>query len=291
MKRLMAFLGFVLVFTASAFAQENSLLWKISSPDGKIQSYLFGTYHIIGSDYLKEHLKVQSAYSAASSIVVETEIDSSQMMAVALKGMMMGKSLKGMMDSADYSLVKTELEPSLGADLAQLDQFKPVFISIMYSLALAQKYTPEKLNYGGQAIDQYFAHQGKKSGKKVYSLESSAEQAEILFNSQSLEEQIEDLVEMAKDKEAVVKMTKSVIQSYLDEDLKTMYEEAKNLEEASGDLDVLLDDRNLRWIEILKPILSEGNAFIAVGALHLPGEKGLIELLQKEGYILSPVLK
>ena len=234
MKRLMAFLGFVLVFTASAFAQENSLLWKISSPDGKTQSYLFGTYHIIGSDYLKEHLK---------------------------------------------------------ADLAQLDQFKPVFISIMYSLALAQKYTPEKLNYGGQAIDQYFAHQGKKSGKKVYSLESSAEQAEILFNSKSLEEQIEDLVEMAKDKEAVVKMTKSVIQSYLDEDLKTMYEEAKNLEEASGDLDVLLDDRNLRWIEILKPILSEGNAFIAVGALHLPGEKGLIELLQKEGYILSPVLK
>lgn len=290
MKRLIAFLTLVLVFTIPALAQENSLLWKITSPDGKTSSYLFGTYHILGSDYLNEHKKVQDAYLASKAVVVETEMDSSQMMAVAMKGMMLGKSLKALMDSADYALVKREMEPSLGMDLAQLDQFKPIFISIMYSLALAQKHTPEEMTYGGMPIDQYFAINGRKRGKEINSLETSMEQADILFNNQSLEEQAEDLVELAKDKTEVVKMTKAVIQSYLDEDLKTMYTEANKMEEASGDLEVLLDDRNLRWIKILEPILTKGEAFIAVGALHLPGEKGLLELLEKEGYTLSPVL-
>lgn len=290
MKRLIAFLTLVLVFTIPAIAQENSLLWKITSPDGKTSSYLFGTYHILGSDYLNEHKKVQDAYLASKAVVVETEIDSSQMMAVAMKGMMPGKSLKALMDTADYALVKRELEPSLGLKLAQLDQFKPIFISIMYSMVLAQKYTPEEMTYGGMPIDQYFASNGRKRGKEINSLETSMEQADILFNNQSLEEQAEDLVELAKDKGKVVTMTKAVIQSYMDEDLKTMYSEANKMEEASGDLELILDDRNLRWIKILEPILTKGEAFIAVGALHLPGEKGLLQLLEKEGYTLSPVL-
>lgn len=290
MKRLIAFFSLVLVFTIPALAQENSLLWKITSPDGNNTSYLFGTYHILGSDYLNDHKKVQAAYQASQSVVVETEIDSSQMMAVAMKGMMLGKSLKKMMDSADYALIKRELEPSLGMDLAQLDQFKPIFVSIMYSMALAQKFTPEEMTYGGLPIDQYFASNGHKMKKEITSLETPMEQAEILFNSQNLDEQIEDLVELAKDKDEVIAMTKMVIQSYMKEDLKTMFEEAHKMEEATGDLEVLLDDRNDRWIGILNPILMKGEAFIAVGALHLPGENGLLELLKKEGYTLSPVL-
>ncbi len=290
MKRLIAFLTLVLVFTIPALAQENSLLWKVSSPDGKTTSYLFGTYHILGSDYLNDHKKVKDAYLASKSVVIETEIDSSKMMAVAMKGMMLGKSLEKLMDSADYALVKSELEPSLGMDLSQLDQFKPIFVSILYSMTLAQKYTPKEMTYEGMPIDQYFAYNGRKLKKQINSLETPLEQAEILFNSQTIEEQIEDLVELAKDKDEVVAMTKMVIQSYIDEDLKTMYEESQKMEEASGDLEVLLDDRNTRWIGILNPILKEGQAFIAVGALHLPGKKGLLELLKKEGYTLSPVL-
>lgn len=290
MKRLIAFLTLVVVFTFPALAQENTLLWKITSSDGKTSSFLFGTYHILGSDYLNENQKVKAAYMASKAVVVETEIDSTQMMAVAMKGMMIGKSLKGLMDSTDYSLVKSELEPALGMDLAQLDQFKPVLISIMYSLALAQELTPDEMTFGGMPIDQYFAVNGRKIGKEINTLETSMEQADILFNGQSVEEQIEDLVELAKDKSEVEKMTREVIQSYINQDLKRMFEVANKMEESSGDLDALLDDRNERWIGLLKPILTKGDAFIAVGALHLPGEKGLIELLEKEGYTLSPVL-
>lgn len=290
MKRIIAFLSLIVVFVIPSQAQENSLLWKVTSPNGKSTSYLFGTYHIVGSDYLNDHKKVQAAYLSANSIVVETEMDSTQMIILAMKGMMIGNSLKGLLDSADYAMVKAEIGPSLGLDLAQLDQFKPVFIAIMYSLALAQEYTPAEMQYGGAPIDQFFAANGRELGKEINILETSMEQADILFDSQTVEEQAADLVELAKDKNKVVKMTKAVIQSYMNEDLKTMYEEAQKVEEASGDLDVLLDDRNEKWIGILNPILTKGKAFIAVGALHLPGEKGLIELLKKEGFTLSPVL-
>ena len=51
----------------------------------------------------------------------------------------------------------------------------------------------------------------------------------------------------------------------------------------------LLIDRNYRMVRRMRPRLMEGNSFIAVGALHLPGAEGIIHLLEKEGYRVSPV--
>jgi uncharacterized protein len=54
--------------------------------------------------------------------------------------------------------------------------------------------------------------------------------------------------------------------------------------------DILLDKRNMNWVKQLNDIMPRQPVFIAVGAGHLPGSKGLIALLKKEGYTLRPLL-
>lgn len=290
MKRFMAF-GLFAIFFVGVFnlnAQKAPLLWKVTSPETKTTSYIFGTYHLVGSDYLKDHELVRNAYDDASTVVVETVLDSSAIMVVAMKGMMLDHSLKDLVDSADYALLKTELEAVLGMPIEQLSNFKPIMISTMYSLAKAQEATPESFSYGGSPIDLYFADEGKKKGKEIIPLETALEQAEILFEGQTVEEQAMALVENVK-AEVEDDLSSEVLDAYMAEDLDRLWKLNEDWDDSMGEMTVLLDERNKKWIPKLKPVLDTGNAFIAVGALHLPGKVGVLELLKKEGYKVEPV--
>lgn len=290
MKRFMAF-GLFAIFFVGVFnlnAQKAPLLWKVTSPETKTTSYIFGTYHLVGSDYLKDHELVRKAYDDASTVVVETVLDSSAIMVVAMKGMMLDHSLKDLVDSADYALLKTELEAVLGMPIEQLSNFKPIMISTMYSLAKAQEATPESFSYGGSPIDLYFADEGKKNGKEIIPLETAWEQAEILFEGQTVEEQAMALVENVK-AEVEDDLSSEVLDAYMAEDLDRLWKLNEDWDDSMGEMTVLLDERNKKWIPKLKPVLDTGNAFIAVGALHLPGKVGVLELLKKEGYKVEPV--
>lgn len=289
MKKILSTSLLSLLFILQGQAQpESSLLWKIQSPGGQT-SYLFGTYHLVGSDYLNTHKKVEEAYKNAQTVVVETVIDSSQLMQVAMISLMPEHSLKELVNSADYELLREEIKEVTGADLALFDKVKPMALSAMYAMALAQEATPVGLSQGGQPIDLYFAANGKKTGKKVVPLETMLEQAEILFGSSPVEEQAHSLVQMVKEKDTGEDLTEEIIRSYEEEDLNRMWELTDTLGDAYGDMALLVDDRNQKWVPLLKPLLDEGNTFVAVGALHLPGAQGLIALLRKEGYQVIPV--
>ena len=288
MKKLGFAILFLTTFISGKAQLENSLLWEIENTETKQKSYLFGTYHILGSDYIDDHQKVKEAYQKATDVVVEMVVDSSRLMEVMMIGMMPGNSLKAMTDSSDYALLKEKLEPVIGMNLALVDQFKPMTIATLYSLKLAEAEESDELDYEGMPIDLFFAADGKKSGKKIHPLETMKEQAEILYGSFTIEEQLEWLLEMVKDEEGAESSTRKVIEAYLNEDLNAMLAESEDMEEQFGDLDVLIKNRNEKWIATLTPLLDKGNAFIAVGALHLPGDDGLIKLLRKEGYKVSP---
>lgn len=276
----------LLIAVFPATAQKSSLLWKIENPETKATSYIFGTYHLIGSGYLDENAPVKKAYEGSETVVVETILDSSAMMMVAMKAMMLDNSLKSLVDSVDYFLLMQEIEPLIGMPIAQFDNVKPIMLSTMYSVAKAQEATPEDFNFDGTPIDLYFAENGKEKGKKVVPLETAMEQAEILFDSQTVEEQAAALVENVK-AEVEDDLSGEVLDAYQKQDLDKLWKLSQDWDESMGEMTLLLDDRNKKWIPKLKPLLDEGNVFIAVGALHLPGEMGVLELLRKEGYIVS----
>lgn len=278
----------LLVVALPAKAQKSSLLWKIEHPETKEVSYIFGTYHLIGSDYLEQNPKVEKAYTEAKTVVVETVLDSSAMLTVAMKAMMFDNSLRNLVDSADYLLLQQEIEPIIGMPIAQFDNIKPIMLSTMYTVAKAQEVTPEDFAFEGTPIDLFFAENGRETGKKVVALETAMEQAEILFDSQTVEEQAEALVESVK-AEMEDNLSSEVLDAYKEQDLDRLWKLTQDWDESMGEMTLLLDDRNQKWIPKLKPLLEEGDVFIAVGALHLPGETGVLKLLKKEGFKVKSV--
>jgi uncharacterized protein YbaP (TraB family) len=289
MKKVVALFTLLLagLFVSAQSVKQNSLLWEITGPKGKV-SYLFGTYHLLGSDYIKEKPNLNLVYEKSETVVVETIIDSALLPQMAMKTIMV-ESIEDMVDSADYALISAAVEPLVGAPMSMLNNMKPMALATVISLKMAQDATPDSFQFSGMPIDQYFASKAKELKKNTVPLESMMEQADILLNGESIEVQLEALLYILKEKEEGRQMAQRTMTAYIEEDLAAMLTLSQDYEEEMGDVSAILDDRNKNWIPKLKPLLAEGSVFIAVGALHLPGEFGLIRLLRAEGFSLKPV--
>lgn len=283
MKKLCFALGLILMGLGASAQNLNSIFWEVKAPNGAV-SHLLGTYHLMGGSYLNEINRAPEAFAQSRAIVLEMLLDSAALGQASLMTIMPGKSIKKMTDSLDYLLLKEKLEPIFGMDLISLDMLKPMVLSTQYAVVLAQNCTPEEARFPGAPLDLHLATEAQKQQKEVIGLETMAEQMAILFDSQSPEEQLEDLLSMVKDSVNAKENTKAIIRSYLNGDLDAMFAVSQEFEESMGDMDALLKDRNLKWMPQLEAELQKGALFVAVGALHLPGEYGLIKLLQDKGY-------
>lgn len=289
MKTFILFCSFFIISQFSFAQVGQSLLYEISGNNLEKSSYLFGTFHILNSDYIKSHESVIQRLRKADQIVIETVIDSSQLVAFSMKTMMPGKSLKALIPESDYKLVKDEFLAKTKADLTLFDQFKPALISTQLSIAYIQETNPWLKKYKGTPMDLYFANYAKQHQLKLITFETMLEQADLLFDSDPIEKQSQDLIKLVKERDKTIKMAIDLGDKYVKQDLLGLQKLGEVYQDDFNSLTKLVDDRNLNWMKELPQILSDGNAFIAVGALHLPGENGLIELLIKKGYSVKPI--
>jgi len=282
----MRLLAFLLLVSTSAFPQ--SLLWKVSGNGLKQPSYLFGTYHILKDGYLKKNTKVQSAYEGAQGVVVETTVDSSAMLQMAMRALMLNNSLNKLLSEGDYKLVSDEFKKVTGYDLGLFNQMKPIVTATMLSLAYVQKESDTLSSFSGQPIDLFFASDGAKKGKTVTALETMEEQMTFLYDHDPVEKQAKQLVDMVKEKDEMHQSSQSLTNLYLKQDLNGMWKLSEKYGDSFGDMTYLVDERNETWMKRIPALVAARPTFIAVGALHLPGPKGLITLLKKAGYTVEP---
>lgn len=288
MKKINALLLAGLV-SLGAFAQSpvNTLLWKVTGKDLVNPSYLYGTIHMICSDDAALSANFQKAIRDCEEVYFEVDLDNLFEIMGAMNQMKMkgDTTLKDLLNETDYSKVKEYFE-SKGSLLpfSMLETFKPM----LAASTLEQGSMPcEKTTMMEQVIMQ----EAKSSGKKVQGLETMKYQAGILdsipYSYQA--RQLVDYISQAGHSEEDEQL-KAMFEAYREQDLKKL--ETLMLVSDPGMAkftDILLFHRNRNWVEKLKPLMKEKSLVIAVGAGHLPGEKGVIELLRKEGYKVEPV--
>lgn len=281
-----------LLLLKTGFADAQTLLWEITGKGLKQPSYLFGTYHLLKAGYLDQMPEVAEKFDMAQVVMVEIDEDSAQMVqATMMAAAMQGNTLDELLDSAAYAQVGKELAASMGYPIQAFNMFKPSFLTMAFTMVYTMKANPVLDEYTGPLMDQYFTDKGKADGKQIIALETASEQLDMLFNHYSLEEQASQLVDFINEKDKMLQGHKELAEAYMQHDFKEMVKLSKKLSENYGDMAYLADDRNKRWMPAIEKSIQENATFIAVGALHLPEENGLIELLRKNGYTVKPVMK
>lgn len=165
--------------------------------------------------------------------------------------------------------------------LSMMERFKPFFIASM----LSESKMPCAATNG---MEEVIMQEVKRQNKPISGLESIAFQASV-FDSIPYVEQAKELLRTidsgVQEDSSELKMLEVYRSQNLDAIEKLTVEEAG----LSGYLNLFLYDRNAKWIPSIDTEIRKKPVLIAVGAAHLPGSKGVIQLLRKAGYTLKPV--
>ncbi len=261
----------------------KSLLWEISGNGLEKPSYLYGTIHLTCNYELNDKLK--AAFAATDQLVLEVDMDDPQMQMKAMQNMILkdGQTIKSILSEEDYKKLSTFLKDNTGMNLDLFNGMKPFGV---LSLILSKSGSCDQ----PVAYETEFVKIAKEQNEEVLGLETIESQIAI-FDSIPYEDQLKDLLRMADEGMEKAKSDLAALDSlHKNEDVEGMLQMASETEGMSADFsELLLDDRNKKWIPEIEKIAKEKPSFFGVGALHLPGENGVIKLLRKAGFTVTPV--
>lgn len=277
---------YILFTTLCAYAQEQyqGLFWQISGNGLEQPSYLYGTMHTQDERAFNFADGVMNAFNSCDTYVMELNMDSVDQMAVMSLLMMQGDaSLDNLLSEEDFAFVDKYFTDSVGMSVKMINKIQPMYTASMISFRSLNTQEDE-------ALDLYFFKLAKEQGKSIYGLETTEEQI-AAFNSIDYEKQAQDLVEAVKgamDGTGNDEM-QQLMDLYMTGDLDGMLEMTNEqyAVEDSSFTHAFLIERNYRMAERSIPIISQGSTFIAIGAAHLPGSEGVIELLRAMGYTVE----
>lgn len=276
---------------AAAFPPSH--LWRIDKA-GMAPSWLFGTIHVADPKVTTLSPAVQEAFSSAQRVATETRLDFGAFMEIA-KAVLLpeGESLADKLDAAHYQRLVAALEQRQYPEAA-VRRFKPWAASMFLS-------TPTHPT-GQLPLDLKLTKEAVEGGKEYDGIESVAEQIAV-FAEMPEDKQLTLLKSLIDEQAQLASQHEALIKLYVARDYAAMQALADPKRDPSFKAlpakdqayfarwmqKTLIDDRNAVMAERIAKVLPKGNAFFAVGALHLPGKNGLVQKLRDAGYTLTPV--
>jgi len=282
-------LAILLCFLSFSLAQADTgksrgLLWEISQP-GIPASYLFGTIHSEDPEVLQLAAPVQKAFDASQAVVLEVLLDMNAMVSSSAAMLLMdGRSLQDLVGEPLFSKAAAAMQVR-GMPEMMTARMQPWAVAVTLSMP-----TPET----GQVLDVVLYRDALQAGKQLHGLETIKEQLDV-FTSMPLADQVTMLKDAVEHFQEMDSLFAELLSAWKQRDLARLVainEKAM----ATGDQRFVDDfqkrlivQRNHLMVERMQPHLKGGRTFVAVGALHLPGEQGLLNLLERRGYTVRVV--
>ncbi|RMD63157.1 MAG: TraB/GumN family protein [Alphaproteobacteria bacterium] len=274
----------------AAMPYGHGVLWRIERA-GMAPSHLFGTIHITDARILDLPAPVRTAFEQAHSatfeILMTDEVRLKMARAMVLDD---GRTLDAILGPDLFARV-VEAGRRYGLQAAQLRRFKPWALATVFSIPQAEM---ARTAAGAQPLDQWLQSEARRRGTPLYALENAEEQIAI-FDGMAEKDQIALLAAAVNDNEQIETVFETMTKHYLARDIAAIYAMMTGPGNTmSPELTALFlrrinETRNRTMVRRMSARLAEGGAFIAIGALHLPGEKGLLSLLARAGYRVSRV--
>ena len=279
----------LLMINFPSFAQsetnENSLLWKISGKNFKSPSYLFGTIHIICQDNYLWTDVMNDAFTKTQALYLELPMADKGFQQKMMEHIMLkdGKQLKDFFTAKQYQKLDLFFKDSMKMPLAMFSKMKPFGIMSFAILKYIDCNGKMPISYEEKLMGQAIERNLKVSG-----LETIEDQMKI-FDDLPKDSIAKMVMASVTDTQKNKNIFQTMMNAYLAQDLDVLYNEIVRSPEYEAHLTALLYERNLKWIPLIMTAAKEKPTFFAVGAGHLPGEKGVLALLRKQGYKVEPV--
>lgn len=279
------------ILSVSAKAQ---LLWKISGNGLESPSYIFGTHHVAPLSICDSIKGFDSAFNETKQLYGELDMSFMNDLGAMQKmqsAMMMpnDKKYSDLFSDEEYKLIDNACKKYMNISLDMMKMLKPMAIASQIAVIMSTKQFPDMAK--GQQLDTEMQNRARKAGMPVKGLETVEYQTNLIFNM-PLESQARYLLETVESEEEIEIIPKDLADAYMKQDLEKI-EDLFMKDEMKDDgefIEQLVNKRNRNWVAQMKTIMPGMPTFFVVGAGHLPGETGVIELLKKEGFKLEPVL-
>ena len=300
MKKL--FLSLVLAFVSIVCANAQ-LLYKISHKNIEKPSYIVGTYHLAPATFIDSIPGAKDVLNAVDVVcgeVVMSEMESRENQKKVQQAIMLpdGKSLTDIFTTDEMRRINEYMDNLLGMNLnnpilkSQMGKMTPMALSTQLQLVQYMKITP-KFN-PLKLIDAHFQNVAKKAGKQVVALETVDSQIETLYKGATIERQKQQLLCMVDNSEYYALQMKELAAAYFAKDMQKLNEVTEekignSCDSTPEEDEALIYGRNAAWVETMPAMMGRASTLFVVGAAHLPGEKGVLELLTAKGYTVEAV--
>jgi uncharacterized protein YbaP (TraB family) len=284
---------------AAAVPNGSGLLWKVEKP-GVSPSFLFGTMHVTDPRVTEMPEAARAAFDQAGTVVIETIeiLDPAKAQAALLTRPELtmftdGTTLTSLLNEEETEIISAELSRR-GIPIALVSRMKPWMIAGLVALPACEMARKAE---GVEFLDIKIATTARDQGKQLLGLESIGEQMEAMADL-PIEFHIRGLVETIKLADLMPDIMATMTDLYLEGEIAQIMPVvlAAGPEELEDDASgyAAFEERIVRMRNHVMagraaPILDAGNAFVAVGALHLPGKEGLVALLQDAGYTITAI--
>ena len=264
----------------------DASVWRAT--DGESTVYLGGTVHLLRPEDYPLPEEFDQAYEGSSELFFETDISSMNDLSVQAQMLQKltysdGRTLKDVLDTEAYAALETYTD-GVGMPLMILEQFKPGMV-----VSTLQVLEFQRIGFTPQGVDAFFTTQALTDGKSVGALETLDEQISFLAAMGEGNES-EFIMMSLEDLDSTANLMGEMIGAWRagdSEALRTLFVDDM-LERAPAVYDSLLRQRNLRWIPQIEAMFGDPEIeFVLVGAAHLVGADGIVELLRARGYVVS----
>jgi uncharacterized protein YbaP (TraB family) len=269
----------------------QGLLWRVERADAA-PSHIFGTMHTADRQVVTLPRPVQDAFEAADSLVLEI-VMSNRIRAELGQAMLLprNRQLDAIVGPQRFARVLDAGARRYGMPREQLVRFKPWAVTLFFSLPPSEL---QRQAAGGTPLDQMLQMRARERGIALHGLETMAEQIAVLGDLSEPDQLLllDAAIEANPRIEALFEAMKL---AYLDRDLTALHRLTEEMSADGGQeiqqlyFERLIDARNQRMAARMVARLAEGKAFVALGALHLSGPRGVLKLLEQQGYTLTRV--
>lgn len=291
MKKIILSLA-TLIIALSGNAQ---ILYKVSGNGAKDDSYVMGTHHLAPISIIDSIKGFNAAINSVDAVYGEIELSEMNSPASQQKMMMAAmaptdSTLSKVFTKEQFDSIDNVIKKYSGgqATLNMLEPMKPMLVgqqlTILMNLQVIPNFNPMQL------LDSHVQTLGAQAGKGTFGLENIDFQINVLFGD-PISKQAEDLLETIRKEEKMKSFSLDLYNAYMIQDIEKvrqlMIDPDLGLE--PEDEAKMLTNRNVNWVNQLKTILPQKSVFVCVGAGHLPGENGVLNLLRQAGYTITPV--